>query len=220
MIWRDLTLLDWAYLRRELQSKSLLLARQCVKLAYPRVGSTRIDKLQMFSLNHKFPVTTFRLYNRLDNGKSSSTTSLQALRNFARLLETRTLKGTHRPPNNVLYNDLLDNHNGSIRQGPRQRPLCLLHRPLRRGLYLPLPTHETHRLHDDTSLSTTTHKYAPFTCKVNRRLWLAETVTLTHSHITHYIHLFSCFSWLDYHTHTTPRWAHPIHAHSNVSDTF
>ena len=143
----------------------------------------------MFSRNLKFPVTIYRLYNRLDNGKSFSTTSSQALRNCARLLEMRTLRGTHRPPNNVLYNDRLDNHNGSIRRGPRQRPLCLLHRPLRRGLQLPLLTHVTYQLHDDTSRSTTTHRYVLAMYRVNCRIWLAELHTRTYTTLTtHHTH--------------------------------
>ena len=150
-----------------------------------------------------FLVTIYRLYNRLDDGRLSSTINSQALRNCARLLETKTSRGTHRPLNNVPYSDQLDNHNGSIRQVPRQRLLHLRHRPLRRELHLPLLTNETHLLHVDTSLSTTTHKYAPFTYKVSRRLWLAETTTFIQLHTTYYLHLFSCFSWLDYHIHAT-----------------
>ena len=166
-----------------------------------------------------FQVTIYRLYNQLDDGRLSSTINLQALRNYARLLETKTLRGTHRPLSNVPYSDQLDNLNGSIRQVPRQRLLHLLHRPLRRGPHLPLLPHGTHPPHDDNSLSTTTHRYAPFTCIVNRRLWLAETVTSTHPYLTHYMHLFSCLPWLDYHTYITPHRADPITAHSNVSDT-
>ena len=134
----------------------------------------------MFLRNLKFPVTTYRLYNRLDDGELSSTISSQALRNCARLLEMRVLRGIHRPPNNVLYNDQLDNHNGSTRQEPRQRLPFLLHRPLRRGLQPPLLTHVPHSLHDDTSRSTTIHRYALITYPVNCRTWLTVLHTLTH----------------------------------------
>ena len=163
--------------------------------------------------------TICRLYNHLDDGRLSSTINLRVQRSYARLLETRILRGTLRLLSNVPYSDRSDNLNGSIRQVPRQRLLHLLHRPLRRGLHLPLLTHGTHLPHVDTSLSTTTHKYAPFMCIVNRRLWLAETVTSTHPYLTHYMHLFSCLPWLDYHTYITPHRADPIPAHSNVSDT-
>ena len=129
----------------------------------------------MYLRSLTYQATTCRLYGHLDDGRLSSTINLRVQRSYARLLETRILRGIHRLLSSVPYSDQLDNLNGSIRQVPRQRLPHLLHRPLRRGLHLPLLTHGTHRLHDDTSLSATTHKYASFTCIVNRRLWLADT---------------------------------------------
>ena len=139
----------------------------------------------MYLRSLTYQATTCRLYSHLDDGRLFSTINSRVRRSYARLLETKILSEIPRMLSSAPYNDQLDNHNGSIRQARLQPLHHLRHRPLRRELHLPLLTNETHLPHVDTSLSTTTHKYAPFMCIVNCRLWLAETVTLTHYHTTY-----------------------------------